>query len=175
VKAQERALTAPELAVLKPKLLATLNNDDWCDHIQPSEEQEAETISLLPLVHAHSLISALCWRAAYNEGYGYWIVDSKLEDNPVLITVSGSDYGEIFMSHKGLGDCRGMASWVRDGTTFRKSREATTGMCHYLRLGGTWDMLTWIAGIKPKKIIDLPCLLNRRHRQLCCFTLISHC
>jgi hypothetical protein len=154
-KAQERALTAPELAVLKPKLLATLNNDDWCDRIQPSEEQEAETISLLPLDHAHSLISALCWRAAYNEGYGYWVVDSKLEDTPVLITVSGSDYGdgEIFMSHKGrgLGDCWGMASWVWDGTTFRKSREATTGMCRYLRLGGTWDMPIWIAEIKPKR------------------------
>lgn len=60
------------------------------------------------------MISALCWRAAYNEGGGYWVVDSKLEGNPVLITVSGSDYGEceIFMSQKGrgLGDCWGMAN-----------------------------------------------------------------
>jgi hypothetical protein len=93
----------------------------------------AETISLTPLDNAHSLISALCWRAAYNEGYGYWVVDSKLEGNPTLITVSGSEYGdgEIFMSQKGrgLGDCWGTASWLWDGTTFRKSREATTGMC----------------------------------------------
>ena len=119
-KAQERALTAPELAVFKPKLLATLNNDDWCDRLQP-EEGEAETISLTPLDNAHSLISALCWRAAYNEGYGYWVVDSKLEGNPTLITVSGSEYGdgEIFMSQKGrgLGDCWGTASWLWDGTT----------------------------------------------------------
>ncbi|HBW7446233.1 TPA: DUF1176 domain-containing protein, partial [Klebsiella pneumoniae] len=90
-----------------------------------------------------------------NEGYGYWVVDSKLEGNPALITVSGSDYGEgeIFMSQKGrgLGDCWGMANWVWDGTTFRKSREATTGMCRYLRLGGTWDLPTWVADVKPGK------------------------
>lgn len=40
-----------------------------------------------------------------------WVVDSKLEGNPTLITVSGSEYGdgEIFMSQKGrgLGDCWG--------------------------------------------------------------------
>ena len=154
-KTQERALTAPELAVLKPKLLATLKNDDWCDRLQPEEGEKAETISLTPLDHAHSLISTLCWRAAYNEGYGYWVVDSKLEGNPTLITVSGSEYGdgEIFMSQKGrgLGDCWGTASWLWDGTTFRKSREATTGMCRYLRLGGTWDLPTWVTEVKPVK------------------------
>lgn len=154
-KAQERPLTAPELAVLKPKLLATLSEDDWCDRIQPSDEQEAETISLTPLDNAHSLISALCWRAAYNEGYGYWVVDSKLAGKPELITISGSGYenGEIFLGQKGrgLGDCWGMANWVWDGKTFRKSREATTGMCRYLRLGGTWDLPTWVADVKPTK------------------------
>ena len=154
-KAQERPLTVPELAVLKPKLLATLSEDDWCDRIQPSEEQEAEAISLTPLGNVHSLISALCWRAAYNEGYGYWVVDSKLAGKPELITVSGSDYGDgvIFMSQKGrgLGDCWGSASWVWDGETFRKSREATTGMCRYLHLGGTWDLPTWVTDVKPAK------------------------
>ena len=154
-KAQERPLTAPELAVLKPKLLATLSEDDWCDRIQPSEDEEAETISLTPLDNGHSLISALCWRAAYNEGYGYWVVDSKLAGKPKLITISGSDYGDgvISLSQKGrgLGDCWGMASWVWDGETFRKSRDATTGMCRYLRLGGTWDLPTWVADVKPAK------------------------
>ena len=154
-KAQERALSAPELTVLKPKLLATLSEDDLCDRIQPSDEQEAETISLTPLDNAHSLISALCWRAAYNEGYGYWVVDSKLAGTPQLITTSGSDYGDgvISLSQKGRGpgDCWAMASWVWDGETFRKSRVATTGMCRYLRLGGTWDLPIWVADVKPEK------------------------
>lgn len=152
-KAEERTLTAPELAVLMPKLLATLTEDDWCDYIQPSEDEEAGTISLMPLDKAHSMISALCWRAAYNGGKGYWVVDSKLDGKPELITVSGSDYGEgvISMSQKGrgIGDCWAVASWVWDGETFRKSRQATTGMCRYLHLGGTWDLPTWVADVKP--------------------------
>ncbi|MFK3708939.1 DUF1176 domain-containing protein [Leclercia adecarboxylata] len=155
VKSQERPLTAPELAVLQPKLLETLSEDYMCDRIQPLEEQEAEVISLTPLDNAHSLISALCWRAAYNEGYGYWVVDSKLEGKPVLITESGSDYGEgvISMSQKGrgIGDCWAMASWVWNGETFRKSRLATTGMCRNLHLGGTWDLPTWVTDVKPVK------------------------
>ncbi|HGM6860015.1 TPA: DUF1176 domain-containing protein [Serratia rubidaea] len=157
-KAQERELTAPELAVLKPKLLATLGEDEDCERIRPTEDGEdehAETIGLTPLDDAHVLISALCWRAAYNEGYGYWVVDSKLEGKPQLITSSGSGYdeGEIFMSQKGrgLGDCWGMANWVWDGMTFRKSIEATTGMCRYIRLGGTWDLPTWVTEVKPAK------------------------
>ncbi|HCA3435456.1 TPA: DUF1176 domain-containing protein, partial [Salmonella enterica subsp. enterica serovar Ball] len=60
---------------------------------------------------------------------------------------------EIFLGQKGrgLGDCWGSASWVWDGETFRKSREATTGMCRYLRLGGTWDLPTWVTDVKPAK------------------------
>lgn len=153
IKAQERPLTAPELAAVKPKLLATLNESDWCDRLQPTEDRETESISLTPLDNTHSLISALCWRAAYNEGYGYWVVDSTLEGKPFLVTVSGSDYsdGVISMSQKGrgLGDCWGMASWVWDGEAFRKSSEATTGMCRYLRLGGTWYLPTWVTDVKP--------------------------
>lgn len=152
---QERTLTTPELAVLRPKLLATLNEDALCERIQPSKDYEAETISLTPLDNTHSLISTLCWRAAYNEGYGYWLVDSKLEGKPVLITDSGSDYveGVISLSQKGrgIGDCWSMASWVWDGETFRQSNQATTGMCRNIRLGGTWDLPTWVTDVKPAK------------------------
>ncbi len=99
------------------------------------------------------MISALCWRAAYNEGKGYWVIDSQLDGKPELITVSGSDYSEgvISMSQKGrgIGDCWAMASWVWDGETFRKSSQATTGMCRNLHLGGTWDLPTWVADVKP--------------------------
>jgi len=152
-KSQERPLTAPELAVFKPKLMATLTEDIYCDRIQPSEDHDAVVINLTPLDKTHSLISMLCWRAAYNEGYGYWVVDSKLEGKPVLITDSGSDYGEgvISLSQKGrgIGDCWTLASWVWDGKTFRKSSLATTGMCRNIRQGGTWDLPTWVADVKP--------------------------
>ncbi len=80
-------------------------------------------------------------------------MDSKLEGEPVLITDSGSAYGKgvISMSQKGrgIGDCWAMASWVWDGKTFHKSREATTGMYRNLRPGGTWDLPIWVADVKP--------------------------
>ncbi|WP_058913012.1 DUF1176 domain-containing protein [Entomohabitans teleogrylli] len=152
---QWRPLTASEMAVVRPGLLATLSGDDWCVRIEPSEEMEAEPISLTPLDSSHSLLSALCWRAAYNEGYGYWVIDSKLEGKPVLVTIDGSDYGdgEIFMSQKGrgVGDCWGTASWIWDGKTFRNSRQAVTGMCRSVRLGGTWDLPTWVTDVRPAK------------------------
>ncbi|WP_409308907.1 DUF1176 domain-containing protein [Pectobacterium sp. B1J-3] len=154
-KSTERPLTASETDAIKPLLLATLSEEDWCDRIQPLDNQEPETITLTPLNHSLALITALCWRAAYNEGYGYWVIDRQLKGKPHLITISGSSYddGEIFTSQKGrgLGDCWGTESWVWDGETFRKSREATTGMCRYLRLGGTWDLPTWVADVKPMK------------------------
>lgn len=156
-KAQERPLTAPEIAVLKPKLLATLQQDD-CDRMQSPQdngEQAEEGITLTPLDKDHALISALCWRAAYNEGYGYWVIDSALNTTPVLVTNSASGYGEgeISMSQKGrgLGDCWGMASWVWDGEAFRKSSESTTGMCRYIRLGGTWDLPTLVTDVRPAR------------------------
>lgn len=48
--------------------------------IASSLRREAETISLTPLDNAHSLISALCWRAAYNEdtAIGLWIANLRV-------------------------------------------------------------------------------------------------
>ncbi len=81
------------------------------------------------------------------------VVDSKLEEKPVMITESGSAYGEgvISMSQKGrgIGDCWTMASWVWDSEAFRKSIQATTGMCRNLHLGGIWNLPTWVADVKP--------------------------
>lgn len=154
-KAQEHPLTAPEIAALTPKLLATLQPDD-CDRMQSPQENDGASedgITLTPLSNGHALITAVCWRAAYNEGYGYWVIDSGLKQAPVLVTNSGSGYdeGTISMGQKGrgLGDCWATASWVWDGTAFRQSNEATTGMCRLIHPGGTWDLPTFVAHVKP--------------------------
>lgn len=156
-KAQERPLTAPEIAALTPKLLATLQPDD-CDRMQAPQDNEGASedgITLTPLGDGHALITAVCWRAAYNEGYGYWVIDSALQQAPVLVTNSGSGYdeGTISMGQKGrgLGDCWATASWVWDGTAFRQSNEATTGMCRLIHAGGTWDLPTFVADVKPAR------------------------
>ncbi|WP_024912559.1 DUF1176 domain-containing protein [Chania multitudinisentens] len=153
-KAQERPLTAPEIAALRPKLLATLEQDE-CDLMQPSEDRDEELMMLTPLSGNHAVISALCWRAAYNEGQAYWVIDNALAESPVLVTTSGTDYSEgvISYSHKGrgLGDCWGTASWVWDGQAFRQESKATTGMCRYIHLGGTWHLPTFVAEVKPAR------------------------
>lgn len=155
-KSPTRPLTAAETALFKPKMRVTLKGNDYCDRQQPSDERkddaEDDRLSMTPLDDSHVLVSALCWRAAYNEGYGYWVTDTKLSEPPVLVTDSGSEYdkGVITMAQKGrgIGDCWSSASWVWDGKAFRQSHIATTGMCRYIRGGGTWDLPTLVTEVK---------------------------
>jgi len=155
---EPRLLTDPEIAALKTRLLSTVNrnDDDTCDSLFTSAENidpETDGPTLTPLDDSHALLSALCWRAAYNEGYGYWVIDNQLKGQPVLVTVSGSDYdkGEITSEQKGrgIGDCMSQESWVWDGQAFRKSYDGGTGMCRYIHAGGTWDLPVFVTDVKP--------------------------
>lgn len=153
---EARPLTAAEIAALKSRLLATVNHndDDGCDSLFSTEESsDSYRPALTPLDDRHVLLSALCWRAAYNEGIGYWTIDRQLKGKPVLVTASGTDYekGEIYAGQKGRGiaDCISSESWIWDGEAFRKSREATTGMCRYIHPSGTWDLPTLVTDVKP--------------------------
>lgn len=157
-KVEERPLTERETLMLKPRLIASLTENDGCDNILPSDDQEDkwdQSIRLTPIDNQYSLITALCWVAAYNQGYGYWVIDNKFKNNPVMVTDSGTSYsdGVISLAQKGRGlaDCLSVESWVWDGKAFRQSHKATTGMCRYLRLGGTWDLPTWVTDVKPAK------------------------
>jgi len=155
---EPRSLTAAETAALKPRLLATVNrnDDDMCDNLSASTENalaETDGLTLTPLDDGHALLSSLCWRAAYNEGYGYWVIDKALKGKPVLVTISGSDYEKGVITNvqkgRGIADCMSSESWVWDGQAFRKSRDATTGMCRYIHAGGTWDLPTLVTDVKP--------------------------
>ena len=147
-----RPLTVTELEALKPRLLASLDQDE-CYWFQSPEESEIPDFFLVKLDEKHVAITALCWRAAYNEGTAYWVIDSELKGNPVLVTTSSTYYdkGELWEIHKerGLGDCYYRKSWVWDGQAFRKSFEATTGRCQYLRDGGTWDLPSFESEVIP--------------------------
>lgn len=153
--APERLLTEPEVKALRPKLVAALASQDDCE-VQSSPAEWAhegdEEITLTPVDDSHVLLSALCWQAAYNMGYGYWVIDRELKGRPELITFSGQAYsdGLIALGHKGRGmaDCMFTAEWVWDGNTFVQSREAMTGMCRSIRLGGTWDLPTYVTDVK---------------------------
>ncbi|MEG3129794.1 DUF1176 domain-containing protein [Pantoea cypripedii] len=158
IKAQPRPLSAQELSSVKPQLIASLTDDDSCDNLEPSDDQPAagaEPIMLTPVDGSHVLISALCWRGAYNEGYGYWLMDKRLQQKPELITDSASDYsdGVISLAQKGrgIGDCWSTAAWVWDGKDFQQSSEATTGMCRAIRAGGPWQLPTLVTNVKPAR------------------------
>lgn len=154
---QSRPLTDTELVALKPRLLATVNHndEDMCDRLFPTEENDPaqDRLSVTELDEQHALLSGLCWRAAYNEGIAYWVIDRQLKGKPKLVTLSGTDYdkGEIYADQKGRGiaDCISSESWIWDGKAFRKSSEATTGMCRYIHLGGTWELPTLVTEVRP--------------------------
>ncbi len=155
-KADPRPLTVDELALIKPKLIASLTDDDSCDNLAPVDDQPeegAEPPTLTTVDDTHVLIAALCWRGAYNEGYGYWLMDKALQGQPQLITDSGSDYREGVISEaqkgRGIGDCWSTAAWVWDGKQFTQSSDATTGMCRAIRAGGAWQLPTWVTEVKP--------------------------
>lgn len=155
--APEKPLDAPQIAVIRPLLQASVSADECerlypYERLYPDEENSPEAISLTPLDDKHVLLSTLCWRAAYNEGYGYWVMDAALKGKPKRVTNSGTNYvkGIIDMAQKGrgLGDCWSNESWVWDGKTFRLSSSYTTGMCRYLRAGGTWVLPTFVTDVK---------------------------
>lgn len=149
-----RDLTNAERSAIQKKLLKTLNGG--CERVSAPENQKADPIERIPLNDSMSLLSTLCWRAAYNEGYAYWVIDNAMQTQPQLVTTNGTDYedGEITSVHKGRGlaDCMSYATWIWDGKTFQQSSVSTTGLCRMLQLGGTWDLPSWkTTVIKPGK------------------------
>ncbi len=119
---------------------------DDCMMLQDESSVTENTFSITRLNSTKLLVSALCWRAAYNEGYGYWIVNEAPPYNPVLITTNGMEYsnGRIYSSHKGrgLGDCWYGEEWTWDGDTFVQTDASSTGMCKLIAPGGAWSLPT---------------------------------
>lgn len=122
----------------------------------PWVDEKDKIWRFMPIDAKHTLASFPCWRAAYNTGTGYWLIANDYPSKPMLITASGSEYGngEIFSAQKGrgLGDCWSTQSWVWDGKTFAKTLEQSTGMCRGIQAGGAWNMLTYVSEvIQPNK------------------------
>ena len=99
------------------------------------------------------LVSDICWKGAYNIGFGYWLINDKPPYQPQLVTDSGSNYsnGVISASHKdrGLGDCWSSNEWVWNGVDFTHSSESTTGMCKLVAPGGAWNLTTVVSNVIP--------------------------
>lgn len=135
---------------------STANGDDAseCSILSGSQPQFEDPSyhkwSFSAIDDQHTLASHLCWRAAYNEGYGFWLIDNTNPSKPQLITNSGTDYteGSIIAAHKGrgLGDCWRVTNWVWDGRNFVQSTESTSGLCRGFA-GGAWQLPTYVSEV----------------------------
>jgi hypothetical protein len=98
------------------------------------------------------LVSQACWRAAYNTGDGYWVVNDRAPYQPRLVTTSGAgdDVRTIVESHRGrgLGDCFYTTSWGWTGTQFVKTDVSSTGLCRLVSAGGAWEMPTLVSKVQ---------------------------
>lgn len=140
-------MTTGQVKALRHALLAVLKDDDCSVSLEGENELSIDRLSNTKL-----LVSMPCWRGAYNMGDGYWVINDKPPYHPVLVTTSGSEYGEgsITSSHKdrGIGDCWSSEAWVWNGNEFAQAAKSSTGMCKLLAPGGAWHLPTFVTDVR---------------------------
>ena len=136
---------------LRAALFDTVAGKDRCHAFEEAADGEA-VIRVRRLGDGTLLASTLCWRAAYNEGYAYWLIDDRAPFHPRLVTANASDdhESEIHASHKGrgLGDCWLHESWAWDGERFVATSRMTTGLCRLIAPGGAWQLPTLVTRLE---------------------------
>lgn len=150
----KQVLSESERNALQKTLLASIKDDDCsipAEQGNPSEQSEPE-LSVARLNGKKLLVSLLCWRGAYNEGFGYWVVNQSKPYGPVLVTTSGTDYSDglisSFQKGRGIGDCISTEQWVWDGKVFVQTASATTGLCKAVAAGGAWELPTLVTDVR---------------------------
>ena len=129
------------LLVAQPELQ---DGHAFCEGIYTEQGATPQAIELYKLSNHKVLATTLCWRGAYNEGYGAWVINESLKGKVNFVTESASEFGdgEIGSSQKGrgVGDCWAMSEWIWDGKTFVQSIDRWSGMCKGLAAGGVWNL-----------------------------------
>lgn len=140
---------------LRAALAAATSADD-CEALHPGDSmisnEGPQEITVQRLSADKLLVSQACWRAAYNTGDGYWVVNDRAPYKPTLVTASGAgdDVRTIEESHKGrgLGDCFYSTSWGWTGTRFVKTSVTSSGLCRLISAGGPWDLPTLVTEVQ---------------------------
>ncbi|ENV04611.1 MULTISPECIES: DUF1176 domain-containing protein [Acinetobacter] len=120
--------------------------EDFCEGIYDgnSDGAEPQKIELYKLTNKKVLATTLCWRGAYNEGYGAWVLDESLTGKATFVTETASDFDSGIISSaqkgRGIGDCWASEEWVWDGKSFVHTKDMWTGMCKGLATGGVWEL-----------------------------------
>lgn len=125
---------------------------DECPVLTENDDYAKFELTVEPLNSHQLLASGLCWRGAYNEGYGYWVINAHKPYQPKLVTASASDYADGVITSdqkgRGLGDCWSHEAWTWNGQQFIHTHESTTGMCRLIELGGAWELPTRVSTVK---------------------------
>ena len=139
------------------KVLATIPKDGDCDELaalQASKNPDTSDVDVWRLGGGRVLVTALCWRGAYNTGNGYWIANDKPPYDAKLVTTQADTFepeaGELSGTSKGrgVGDCVSRSSWVWDGRAFVHAHETTSGQCKSVAAGGAWDLPTLVSEVR---------------------------
>lgn len=116
---------------------------EFCEGIYDGEGAKPQAIELYKLTNNKVLATTLCWRGAYNEGYGAWVMNQSLTGKASFVTESASDFaaGEISSAQKGrgIGDCWKISEWIWQGQAFVQTVDRWSGMCKGFA-GGAWDL-----------------------------------
>lgn len=143
LKPKTRSYTALHqvLMAARPK---TEMQENFCKGIYNDEGAQPQAINLYTLGKHTILATTLCWRGAYNEGYGAWVLDQSLTGKATFITESASSFGHGQISSaqkgRGIGDCWARAEWIWNGQAFVQTVNRWSGMCKGLAAGGVWDV-----------------------------------
>lgn len=132
-------------------LLQKTATKDNCASLFDANASADDQITVYPLNRKMAVVEAPCWRAAYNEGYGYWVMNSALTEIRQFVTASGSSFseGQIFSMQKGRGiaDCTTQEEWAWNGRLFVRSYKAVQAQCKGFA-GGAWEMPLYIARVQ---------------------------
>ncbi|MDH1276347.1 DUF1176 domain-containing protein [Acinetobacter johnsonii] len=129
------------------KLKAKTDEQD-CPNLYEARFFEEDRVSVYPLNAEQVVVQVPCWRGAYNEGLGYWVMDKALQKIQQQVTTSGSSFSEaqIFSEQKGRGiaDCGIRSEWAWNGKAFVLSYQAQSQQCKGFA-GGAWNLPTYVA------------------------------
>jgi hypothetical protein len=160
--ALKRLVKSVDLVQLKKEILTQTpkTDDNYCPVINDEDAyvigDNESVLEVQPLNHQKLLASGLCWRGAYNTGYGFWLINSQKPYQPKLVMTGASDYSDgvinAVQKGRGLGDCWSHEQWTWNGRQFIQTDESTTGMCRMVELGGAWSLPTQVATVKKASV-----------------------
>lgn len=150
-KADDDTFASRHASALLPALRASATQDECYDLF--ASDTDAPTLDALRISDTVMLVSTRCWLAAYNFGYGHWLVNTQPPFKATLVNTMASDgtaNGTLSASHKGrgLGDCWSSDEWSWDGRQFVHTQSSTTGKCRLIAPGGAWQLPTIVTDVR---------------------------